>query len=88
MMERIKPPRSAFINFPLGRQCGKPNDSDMQVRILQETMGILVTASIPGEIVHMPYEWDGPFDWSNYMNDIQEMLKDEGATPRDWNPKS
>ena len=88
MMERIKPPRSVFINFPLGRQCGKPNDSDMQVRILQETMGILVTASIPGEIVHMPYEWDGPFDWSSYMNDIQEMLKDEGGTPQDWNPNS
>jgi len=88
MMERIKPPRSAFVNFPLGRQCGKPNDSDMQARILEKTLGILVTASIPGEIVNMPYEWDEPFDWSSYMNDIQEMFKDEGATPQDWNPKS
>ena len=88
MMERTKPPRSAFINFPLGRQCGKPNDADMQARILEETLGILVTASIPGEIVDMPYEWDEPFDWSSYMNDIQEMLKDEGGTPQDWNPNS
>lgn len=60
----------------------------MQARILEETLDILVTASIPGEIVHMPYEWDGPFDWSSYMNDIQEMLKDEGGTPQDWNPNS
>ena len=88
MMKRIKPPRSAFINFPLGRQCGKPNDADMQARILEETLDILVTASIPGEIVHMPYEWDEPFNWSSYLNDIQEMLKDEGATPQDWNPNS
>ncbi len=86
-MARVKPPRSAFIDFPLGRTCGKPDDIDLQTHILKDVLNILVTASTPGEIVDLPYEWDEPFDWASYMQDVQDMLKEEDVRVLEWAPK-
>jgi hypothetical protein len=88
MMEQVKPPRSAFINFPLGRQCGRPNDNEMQIQILKDALSLLVTVTSPGEVVDLPYEWEDPFDWDGYMKDIQEMLEEEGNTTQEWKPES
>ncbi|GAB4348718.1 MAG: hypothetical protein Kow0099_31420 [Candidatus Abyssubacteria bacterium] len=86
MMTRVKPPRSAFLNFPLGHQCGKPNDVELQTRILKDTLNVLVAASHPGEIVDLPYEWDSAFDFSDFMKALETMLQEEGAEPQDWRP--
>jgi len=86
-MARLKAPRSVFIDFPLGRQCGKPHDIDMQTSILKDTLNVLVAATTPGEIVDLPYEWDSPFDWASYRQDMEEMLKEEGDEGQDWKPK-
>lgn len=86
MMVQVKPPRSAFVNFPLGRQCGKPNEPDLQFRILQSALGVLATASTPGEIVDLPYEWGEPFDWKGFMKDMEEMLNEEGSAIQEWKP--
>lgn len=87
-MAQVKPPRSAFINFPLGRPFGKPNDRDLQGRILKDVLHILVTAETPGEMIDLPYEWDEPFDWSSYMKDVQDMLQEEGVSPLQWTPEN
>jgi D-proline reductase (dithiol) PrdB len=86
MMAQVKPPRAAFINFPLGRQCGRPEDGAMQKRILQEALTILVTATSPGEIVELPFEWNEPFDWPGFMEDLKEMLEAEGRPIQAWKP--
>ena len=86
-MARLKAPRSVFIDFPLGHQCGKPHDTDMQIDILKDTLNVLVTATTPGEIVDLPYEWNSPFDWASYRQDMEEMLKEEGDPGQDWKPK-
>lgn len=67
MMAQVKAPRNVFINFPLGRLCGKANDPDLQTQILQDTLSYLAEAKTPGEIADLPYEWDEPFDWSCYL---------------------
>ncbi len=87
MMSQVKPPRSAFINFPLGRQCGRPHDVDLQTRILKDALGVLVTAKIPGKIVDLQYEWDEPFDFASFLRDLQDMLQEENSTVREWKPK-
>jgi len=84
MMQRVKPPRSAFLNFPLGRQCGKPLDSFLQTRILKDTLRVLATATEPGEIVDLPYEWDEPFDFSTFLQDLESMLQEEGDVAQTW----
>jgi hypothetical protein len=87
MMSQVRPPRSAFINFPLGRQCGRPHDADLQTRILEDALSILVTARDPGNIVDLQYEWDEPFDFPGFLRDMQDMLREEGSTPQEWKPE-
>jgi D-proline reductase (dithiol) PrdB len=86
MMLRLMPPRSAFLNFPLGRQCGKPNDADLQTSILRAALEVLVNASTPGEIVDLPFAWGSPFDWKSYMHDLDAMVKEEGIQAQEWKP--
>ena len=87
-MAQVKPPRSAFLNFPLGRQCGKPKDADLQTSILKAALEVLVSASAPGEIVDLPFAWGSPFDWKSYMHDLDVMLQEGGTQAQEWTPKS
>jgi len=88
MMEKVKPPRGAFVNFPLGRQCGKPNEKEIQINILTNALNLLVTATRPGEVVDLPYQWERPFGWDDYAKDVQEMLEEEGSAQQEWKPES
>lgn len=78
MMTLVRPPRPVFIDFPLGRQCGKPKDAALQMGILQDALEVLVKAKVPGEVLDLPYEWGEPFDWKSYERDLKEMLEAEG----------
>jgi hypothetical protein len=73
MMAQVKAPRNVFINFPLGHQCGKPDDPQLQTQ--------------PGDFLDLPYEWHEPFDWACYLRDVEEMIKTEGQPIQDWTPK-
>ena len=54
----VKPPRSVFINFPLGHQTGKPNDPALQRAIVLDAFAAAGSISVPGEVVALPYVWD------------------------------
>ena len=56
--QAVKPPRSAFINFPLGHQTGKPHQPELQRSIVRDTFRALETITSPGTIVTLPYVWD------------------------------
>lgn len=86
MMARVKAPRNVFVNFPLGRQCGKPDDRELQTTILKAALGHLETAKTPGEFTDLPFEWDEPFDWGCYLKDVEEMLKSESTEAQEWKP--
>lgn len=87
-MKQVLPPRSAFINFPLGRECGKPHDVEMQTRILKETLELFTTQKEPGLIKDLHYQWHESFDWPGYLKDIQEMVEEEGSEMQEWKPKN
>jgi D-proline reductase (dithiol) PrdB len=68
----VKPPRAAFVNFPLGHQAGRPFDPHGQARIIIEALGVLETAPAPGTVVQLHDKWDenDPLDsWED-----EEML--------------
>jgi len=48
---------------------------------------VLATASNPGEIVDLSYEWDTSFDFSDFMKNLEHMLQEEGDTPQEWQPE-
>ena len=83
-MARVKPPRSAFINFPLGRPCGKPGDAVQQKAIITDVLNLFLELSNPSQIVDLPFEWDQPFDWNDFKKDVQSMLEKEGKEAQKW----
>lgn len=54
----VRPPRSVFINFPLGHQTGKPDDPALQRSIVLDALSAAGSISVPGEVVTLPYVWD------------------------------
>lgn len=56
--QAVKPPRAVFVNFPLGHQTGRPDDADIQRRIVRDAMRAFETIARAGEIVELPYVWD------------------------------
>ena len=58
---QVRPPRSLFVNFPMGNPFGRPFDAAMQRRILREALALAGSAKRPGEIVDLPLDWGGDF---------------------------
>ena len=56
----VKPPRSFFVNYPLGHTSGKPFDRENQRAILKDALGQAGKITTPGTICTLPYEWDDP----------------------------
>ena len=56
--QSVKPPRSVFVNFPLGHQTGPPDQPDLQRRIVTDAMRAFETIADPASIVELPYIWD------------------------------
>lgn len=56
--QAVKPPRSVFLNFPLGHQTGKPEQPELQRSIIMDAFRALETITEPGTIVPLPYVWD------------------------------
>lgn len=57
----VKPPRTFFVNYPLGHTSGKPFDTGNQTAILKDALGRAGEITTPGAIVTLSYEWDNPF---------------------------
>jgi len=53
----LRPPRAVFVNFPLGHQCGKPDDPAGQRAILREALRLLETATEGGTLLRVPVRW-------------------------------
>ncbi len=58
---QVLPPRSVFVNFPMGNPFGRAGDTAMQRRILLDALHLAETAKRGGELVDLPYEWAEPF---------------------------
>jgi len=84
-MLQVKPPRSAFVDFPLGHNFGKAHDIEMQTSILKDTFKVLLEAT-PGELIDLPYKWNEPFDWAHFEKNVREAIAEEGETVKEWIP--
>lgn len=76
--ERIRPPRTAFLNFPLGNQTGRPHDPQGQRAVLRDVLRLAESATEAGTIVDLPYQWPEP-NWeeatiAHYHKDASVVL--------------
>ena len=56
--QAVNPPRAVFLNYPLGHQTGKPDDSANQRAIVLAALNAFETIRKPGTIIELPYVWD------------------------------
>ena len=61
LISQVNPPRSVFVNFPMGNNFGRRGDSEMQHRIIGEALSLVVTVTEGGQLVELPYEWHEEF---------------------------
>lgn len=61
LTEQVRPPRSVFVNFPMGNPFGRPGDIAMQRRVLRDALRLAETARAGGELVDLPYAWGEDF---------------------------
>jgi len=80
----VHPPRSAFLDFPLGHTAGRPHERAEQSAILRSALALLTSQDVSGEIcplgvgwqedwkVNDPardYEWPPRYDRPHYQHD-------------------
>jgi len=53
----VKPPRTFFVNYPLGHTAGKPFDRKNQMEILKAALGGAKDIKEPATIVKLPCQW-------------------------------
>lgn len=56
----VLPPRTVFVNFPMGNAFGRPGDVAQQRRILLDALALAARDCAPGEFVDLPYDWGKP----------------------------
>jgi D-proline reductase (dithiol) PrdB len=57
---RIRPPRSAFLNYPVGNSTGRTGDAAGQRDVLRAALSIAALEIEPGTIVDLPFQWPDP----------------------------
>ena len=59
---QVRPPRSAFVNFPMGNPFGRPGDAQTQRAILEAALRLAERSDEAGLLVDLPQEWGERFD--------------------------
>jgi D-proline reductase (dithiol) PrdB len=80
--EAVLPPRSVFLDYPLGSTCGRPNDSANQRSVLLAGLRLLETGRNPGEIVDLPYLWSADETWKRLIFSPEQPFLSEEAEAR------
>lgn len=59
----VHPPRSLFVNFPMGNNFGRAGDKALQTQILRQALDFAVTAEEPGLLIDLDHEWGEAFEY-------------------------
>jgi hypothetical protein len=59
----VRPPRAAFLDYPLGYTTGRPGEPGLQRRILVEALEAFASLSTPGTVKRLPFRWPEDDGW-------------------------
>ena len=60
---QVKPPRSLFVNFPMGNNFGKPQDIAARKRIMRRGLSLIDEVAVGGALIDWPEPWDTPVEY-------------------------
>jgi len=73
----VNPPRSAFLDYPLGHTTGPPNDKKLQQEILLEALDGFTSLLFPGAVKTLKFHWAEDDSWK-----INSLATGDRRTPR------
>ncbi|HCB34357.1 MAG TPA: hypothetical protein DEP69_04155 [Acidimicrobiaceae bacterium] len=59
----VRPPRAAYLDYPLGHTAGRPHEPALNKSILADTLRAFETLAEPGAMAHLDYRWADTDDW-------------------------
>ena len=77
---RVNPPRTVFVNYPLGRTAGRVGDLAEQTSIVSSALDLLESATGPGDIVPLPLAW--PDSWKRVARGRGDTRTERHKTPQ------
>ncbi len=68
----FKPPRTVFLDFPLGCPAGKPHDPQLQRSILRAALAAAPAFDSDWKMVELPFQWslDGGRQWEEVVREL------------------
>ena len=78
-----QPPRTVFVDYPLGHTTGRPFDPADQKRIVKATLEALVSITEPGQVVTLPATWSD----DTWRAEVVDPAQGDVRQPRDTTPR-
>lgn len=61
----MRPPRSVYLDFPLGHTAGKPKGPVTNAAIMRAALDAFTAITEPGAMVRLPFEWAADDAWKD-----------------------
>lgn len=61
----VRPPRAAFLDYPLGYTTGKPGAPELQRQILLKALDAFTSLSSPGTVKTLSFRWSEDESWKD-----------------------
>jgi hypothetical protein len=69
LIAQVKPPRTVFVNNPMGNNFGQPFDTNRQTDILRKALELIHDVQTGGMLVDYPEHWPENFDYFRSLAD-------------------
>jgi len=63
VIRAVNPPRSAFLDYPLGHTTGKPLEPGLQRNILAQALTAFESLKQPGSVLALDFRWSESDEW-------------------------
>lgn len=81
------PPRSAFLDFPLGHTAGKVGEPELNKRIVSEALSCL-ESDTPGTILDLAHRWAGDDTWKHDVMRVDVSPSGEATSIDERRPRA
>ena len=78
-----RPPRAAFVDYPLGHSAGKPGDKADQRAVVAGALAGFASLDVAGQIVTLPNRWDD----DTWRAEARSTAARDSRQPRDDSPQ-
>ena len=84
--ESVNPPRSAFVDMPLGYTAGRPHEPEFQRDLLRQVFKAAESIDTPGSIVDLDVTWSEDASWNDKatsgLNNGVNSVEGDSRQPR------